>query len=77
LNLAGELHERGVTVVAMTPGFLRSEAMLDHHGVTEDNWRDAGKKDPNFLESESPLFIGRAVAALRRIRSCSHAPDNF
>ena len=64
LNLAGELHAYGVTVIAITPGFLRSEAMLEHFGVTEKNWRDAGKKDANFLESESPLFIGRAVAAL-------------
>jgi len=38
--------------------------MLERKGVTEENWRDAGKKDPNFLESESPLFVGRAVAAL-------------
>lgn len=38
--------------------------MLEHFGVTEENWREAGKKDRNFLESESPLFVGRAVAAL-------------
>jgi hypothetical protein len=38
--------------------------MLQRLGVTEANWRDAGKKDPNFLESESPLYVGRAVAAL-------------
>ena len=50
--------------MAITPGFLRSEAMLEHFGVTEANWRDAGAKDSNFLESESPLFVGRAVAAL-------------
>jgi NAD(P)-dependent dehydrogenase (short-subunit alcohol dehydrogenase family) len=61
---AAELAPYGVAVVAMTPGFLRSESMLQHLGVTEDNWRDAGKKDPNFLQSESPLFVGRAVAAL-------------
>jgi NAD(P)-dependent dehydrogenase (short-subunit alcohol dehydrogenase family) len=61
---AAELAPHGVAVVAMTPGFLRSESMLQHLGVTEDNWRDAGKKDPNFLQSESPLFVGRAVAAL-------------
>ncbi|PYR44138.1 MAG: hypothetical protein DMF95_24155 [Acidobacteria bacterium] len=46
------------------PDFLRSESMLQHFGVTEDSWREAGKKDPNFLQSESPLFVGRAVAAL-------------
>jgi len=64
LAMAGELHEHGVTTVAVTPGFLRSESMLDGLGVTEENWRDAGKQDSNFLESESPLFVGRAVAAL-------------
>src|SRR5687768_11536869 len=61
---AAELAPHGVAVVAMTPGFLRSESMLQHFGVTEDNWRDAGTRDPNFLQSESPLFVGRAVAAL-------------
>src|SRR3982751_5390118 len=55
LNLAPELYPHGVTAVAITPGFLRSESMLEHHGVTEANWRDAGAKDRNFLESESPL----------------------
>ena len=64
VNMATELYEHGVTAVAITPGVLRSESMLEHHGVTEENWRDAGKKDPNFLESETPLFVGRAVAAL-------------
>jgi NAD(P)-dependent dehydrogenase (short-subunit alcohol dehydrogenase family) len=61
---AGELAPYGIAVLAVTPGFLRSESMLQHFGVTEDNWRDAGKKDSNFLQSESPLFVGRAVAAL-------------
>ena len=61
---AAELAPHGITVMAVTPGFLRSESMLQHLGVTEDNWRDAGKKDPNFLESESPLFVGRAIAAI-------------
>jgi NAD(P)-dependent dehydrogenase (short-subunit alcohol dehydrogenase family) len=61
---AAELAPHGIAVIAITPGFLRSESMLQRLGVTEDNWRDAGKKDPNFLESESPLFVGRAVAAL-------------
>ena len=54
----------GIAVMAITPGFLRSESMLQHFGVTENNSREAGKKDPNFLQSESPLFVGRAVAAL-------------
>lgn len=53
-----------MTVVAVTPGFLRSEAMLDLFGVTEGNWRDGVAQDPNFIASESPLFVGRAVAAL-------------
>jgi NAD(P)-dependent dehydrogenase (short-subunit alcohol dehydrogenase family) len=61
---AAELASHGITVLAITPGFLRSESMLQGLGVTEDNWRDAGKKDPNFLESESPLFVGRAIVAL-------------
>lgn len=64
LNLAAELKPHGVAAVAIVPGFLRSETMLERKGVTEANWRDAGRKDPNFLESESPLFVGRAVAAL-------------
>jgi NAD(P)-dependent dehydrogenase (short-subunit alcohol dehydrogenase family) len=64
LEMAAELKPHGVTAVAITPGFLRSEAMLERFGVTEATWRDGGKKDKNFLESESPLFVGRAVAAL-------------
>ena len=64
LNMATELKPHGVAAVAVTPGFLRSEKMLEHFGVTESNWRDGGRKDKNFLESESPLFVGRAVAAL-------------
>lgn len=64
LQMAAELTPHGIAAVAITPGFLRSEAMLERHGVTEANWRDGGKKDPNFLNSESPLFVGRAVAAL-------------
>jgi NAD(P)-dependent dehydrogenase (short-subunit alcohol dehydrogenase family) len=64
LNMAAELSPHGVAAVAITPGFLRSESMLQAHGVTEANWRTAGKTDRNFLESESPLFVGRAVAAL-------------
>lgn len=67
-NMAAELKPHGVAAVAITPGFLRSEAMLERLGVTEANWRDAGKKDKNFLESESPLFVGRAVAALAQDR---------
>ena len=64
LQWATELATHGITALAITPGFLRSESMLQHFGVTEDTWREAGKKDPNFLVSESPLFVGRAIAAL-------------
>jgi NAD(P)-dependent dehydrogenase (short-subunit alcohol dehydrogenase family) len=64
LSMATELHPHGVAVVSITPGFLRSESMLEGFGVTEKNWRDGGKKDKNFLTSESPLYVGRAVAAL-------------
>jgi NAD(P)-dependent dehydrogenase (short-subunit alcohol dehydrogenase family) len=63
-NMAPELQPHGITAVSITPGFLRSESMLQRLGVTEESWRDAGKQDANFLESESPLFVGRAVAAL-------------
>ena len=64
LQWATELAPHGITVLAITPGFLRSETVLEHFGVTEDTWREAGSKDPNFLVSESPLFVGRAIAAL-------------
>jgi NAD(P)-dependent dehydrogenase (short-subunit alcohol dehydrogenase family) len=66
---AAELAPHRIAVMAITPGFLRSESMLQHFGVTEDNWRDAGTKDSNFLESESPLFVGRAIAALAADRN--------
>jgi NAD(P)-dependent dehydrogenase (short-subunit alcohol dehydrogenase family) len=64
LSMAAELKPHGVAAVAITPGYLRSERMLEHFGVSEANWRDHGKKDKNFLVSETPLYIGRAVAAL-------------
>lgn len=63
-GLSQELKERGITAVAVTPGFLRSEWMLDHFGVTEANWRDVAKKVKSFIASETPLFVGRSVAAL-------------
>lgn len=62
--LGHELGPRGATAVALTPGWLRSEMMLDHFGVTEDNWRDALERVPHFAISETPRFVGRAVAAL-------------
>ena len=61
---AQELREHGATAVALTPGWLRSEMMLDLFGVTEENWRDATANEPHFVISESPAFVGRAVAAL-------------
>jgi NAD(P)-dependent dehydrogenase (short-subunit alcohol dehydrogenase family) len=70
--LAEELRKDRIASVSITPGFLRSESMLQGFGVTEANWRDGAKKDPNFLQSESPLFVGRAVAALAADR---HALD--
>lgn len=62
--LAHELRPHGATAVSLTPGWLRSEAMLDAHGVTEANWRDAIAHTSHFAISESPAFVGRAVAAL-------------
>jgi NAD(P)-dependent dehydrogenase (short-subunit alcohol dehydrogenase family) len=64
VTMAEELRKHRVAAVAITPGFLRSETMLQHFGVSEENWRDGAKKDKNFLESETPLYVGRAVAAL-------------
>ena len=59
-----ELAPHGGTAVALTPGWMRSELMLEHHGVSESNWRDATERTPHFCISESPRFVGRAVAAL-------------
>ncbi|HEX8085157.1 MAG TPA: SDR family oxidoreductase [Solirubrobacteraceae bacterium] len=61
---AADLDGTGVTALALTPGFLRSEAVLDHFGVTSETWRDAIARDPHFAASETPRFVGRAVAAL-------------
>ncbi len=61
---AVDLRPHRVTALALTPGFLRSEAMLDLFGVTEENWRDGAAASPHFIASESPTYIGRAVAAL-------------
>ncbi len=62
--MAAELSRHNVVALALTPGFLRSEAMLDGFGVTEANWRDAVAKNPDFAESETPAYVGRAVVAL-------------
>jgi NAD(P)-dependent dehydrogenase (short-subunit alcohol dehydrogenase family) len=62
---AKELGPHGSTAVALTPGWMRSEMMLEAYGVTEANWRDATRGDPHFTAiSETPRFVGRAVAAL-------------
>jgi NAD(P)-dependent dehydrogenase (short-subunit alcohol dehydrogenase family) len=62
--LGEELREHGGTAVALTPGWMRSELMLEHHSVSESNWRDATERTPHFCISESPIYLGRAVAAL-------------
>ncbi|MEU0072794.1 SDR family oxidoreductase [Streptomyces sp. NPDC006332] len=62
--LGHELGPLGATAVALTPGWMRSEMMLEHFGVREDNWRDALDRVPHFAISETPRYVGRAVAAL-------------
>ena len=62
--MAYELRKKNVAAVALTPGFLRSEVMLERFGVSEATWQDAVKKDPNYICSETPLYAGRAVVAL-------------
>lgn len=67
LAQAADVTARGlhdITALAVTPGFLRSEQMLDHFGVTEANWRDAVQQDPYFAESETPYYLARAIVAL-------------
>jgi NAD(P)-dependent dehydrogenase (short-subunit alcohol dehydrogenase family) len=61
---AQDLEAHGATAVSLTPGWLRSEMMLEAFGVTEENWRDATAKVPHFVISETPRFVGRAVVAL-------------
>lgn len=62
--MAEDLRPYQVTALCVTPGFLRSEQMLDYFGVTEDNWRDAALQEPHFIESETPYFLAQGVAAL-------------
>ena len=64
IGLSAELEDGPVTVVGVTPGWLRSEKMLENFGVTEANWRDACEKRPGFAISESPTYVARGVAAL-------------
>ncbi|HJR26940.1 MAG TPA: SDR family oxidoreductase [Acidimicrobiales bacterium] len=62
--LAHELRDQGATAVSLTPGWLRSEEMLDIYQVTEETWLEATKAQPHFAISESPRYVGRAVVAL-------------
>jgi NAD(P)-dependent dehydrogenase (short-subunit alcohol dehydrogenase family) len=62
--MSEELVPHHITALAVTPGFLRSEAMLDHFGVAEANWQEGAKRDPHFIASETPFYVGRAIAAL-------------
>ena len=62
--LGEELYDKGIAAVAITPGYMRTEMVLRHHKVTEANWTDAAENDKLFAESETPFFVGRAVAAL-------------
>jgi len=61
---AQELAPHQCTAVALSPGWLRSEQMLDHYGVKEENWREAIAKQPHFVITETPRYVGRAVAAM-------------
>ena len=62
--MANDLYKHGVAAMAVTPGYMRTESILEYMGVTEENWRDGARKDKNFLASETPCFVGRAVVAL-------------
>ena len=62
--MAEDLKDYNITCIAVTPGFLRSEAMLDLFGVTEQNWQEGANKDPHFIASESPYYIGEAIRCL-------------
>lgn len=64
IGLAAELAEESLAAVAVTPGWMRSEQMLEHFDVKEDNWKDALAKEPHFCISESPTFVGRGIASL-------------
>jgi NAD(P)-dependent dehydrogenase (short-subunit alcohol dehydrogenase family) len=74
-----ELAPHGCAAVALTPGWLRSEMMLENYGVTEANWRDGAAVNPHFAAiSESPRFVGRAVAALAADRDVQrHTGGSF
>ena len=65
-NFAAELADHPVTAVGVTPGWLRSERMLENFGVTEATWREACREVPGFAISESPAYVARGVAALAK-----------
>jgi len=71
-SLARQLRWYKIAVVSLTPGFLRSEEMLSHFGVTEENWREAIEQDKYFAYSETPFYIGQAVVALACDRKVMH-----
>jgi NAD(P)-dependent dehydrogenase (short-subunit alcohol dehydrogenase family) len=71
-GLAVELENEPVAVVGVTPGWLRSERMLENFGVSEANWRDACRDRPGFAISESPTYVARGVAALARAGDAEH-----
>jgi NAD(P)-dependent dehydrogenase (short-subunit alcohol dehydrogenase family) len=71
IGLTAELKDQPVMAMGVTPGWLRSENMLDHFGVTEENWRDACAKTPGFGISESPAYVGKGVAALAQAADVS------
>ena len=62
--LSRELYRYNIAAVAITPGYLRSEAMLESKGLTEENWQDGIVEDNVWADSETPYYVGRAVAAL-------------
>jgi NAD(P)-dependent dehydrogenase (short-subunit alcohol dehydrogenase family) len=64
VGLTAELEDTGCTAVGVTPGWIRSERMLENFGVTEENWRDAIPRRPHFCISESPAYVARGIAAL-------------
>lgn len=64
IGLAAELENENISAVAVTPGWLRSEQMLENFGVSEANWRDALTTVPHFCISETPTFVARGIVAL-------------
>lgn len=64
IGQAADLEPHDVAAVAISPGFLRSEAMLERFGVTEESWREAIAQDEHFAFSETPHYLGRAIAAI-------------